>query len=158
MSCRFAATASPTQDEGTNPVGGWRTTPQAHDAPCAFQKTNPVGGHSICPRPDRNYLFSLLFCNLQTFTIPQALSRQLPLHKGAIFVCTNLRVRTLFFAGRRLSRCGNTYPPACMEFCPNNRCGGACRRDICSFLPNRFRGRGAWRLFRKPPFPACKKF
>ena len=34
--------------------------------------------------PDRNYL-SFLLCKLHTFTIPQALSRQPPLHKGAFF-------------------------------------------------------------------------
>ena len=38
----------------------------------------PRGGGVV---PDTNYLF--LLCKLQTFTIPQALSRQLPLHKGA---------------------------------------------------------------------------
>ena len=123
--------SSPTQDEGTNPVGGWRTTPQAHDAPCALRKTNPVGGHSICPRcmefhsnnhrrtsepplckgrcraergtgvvPDTNYLL-FLFCKLQAFTIPQALARQLPLHKGAFWFVRTSRV-TFCRRGRRL--------------------------------------------------------
>ena len=39
--------------------------------------------------PDRNY-FSFLLCNLHAFTIPQALARQLPLHKGAFLDCANI--------------------------------------------------------------------
>ena len=39
----------------------------------------PRGGGVV---PYRNYLL-FLFCKLHTFTIPQALPRQLPLHKGA---------------------------------------------------------------------------
>ena len=40
--------------------------------------------------PDTNYLLFLL-CNLHTFTIPQALSRQLPLHKGAFGLCEHCK-------------------------------------------------------------------
>ena len=51
--------------------------------------------------PDTNYLL-FLFCKLHTFTIPQALSRQLPLHKGAFsYFVRTLRV-TSCHRGRRL--------------------------------------------------------
>ena len=100
----------------TNPVGGG-----AHDAP-VWRNSNFVGGHSICPRcmefhsntrrrtpepalckgrcraergtgvvPDTNYLL-FLFCKLQAFTIPQALARQLPLHKGALGLCEHCKL------------------------------------------------------------------
>ena len=103
MSCRKATTAS------TYGMG----------LPAMFAP-NTVGGHSICPRcmefhlnnrrrtpepalckgrcrvkrgggvvSDTNYLL-FLFCKLQNFTIPQALPRQLPLHKGAFLVCANI--------------------------------------------------------------------
>ena len=36
--------------------------------------------------PDTNYLL-FLSCKLHTFTIPQALTRQLPLHKGPSGLC-----------------------------------------------------------------------
>ena len=67
-----------------------------------------VRGGAVLPRgggvvPDTNYLF--LLCKLQTFTIPQALWRQLPLHKGAFLVCANI-------AGDLLPLCGNSYLPA----------------------------------------------
>ena len=54
--------SSPTMDKVrthkiyTNPVGGWRTTPQAHDAPI-WRKSNPVGADSIsarCKKSDFN--------------------------------------------------------------------------------------------------------
>ena len=62
MSCRKATTASPTMDKVrthkiyTNPAGGWRTTPQAHDAPI-WRKSNSVGADSIsarCKKSDFN--------------------------------------------------------------------------------------------------------
>ena len=47
----------------------------------------------------RNYL-SFLLCNFHTFTIPQALPRQLPLHKGAIFcLCEHCKKVLLFLQG-----------------------------------------------------------
>ena len=48
MSGREDMESSPTMDKVrthkiyTNPVGGWRTTPQAHDAPI-WRKSNSVG-------------------------------------------------------------------------------------------------------------------
>ena len=64
----------------------------------------PRGGGVV---PDTNYLL-FLFCKLHTFTIPQALSRQLPLHKGAFGIVRTLRECTLLLAraniGRPLSR------------------------------------------------------
>ena len=127
MSCRKATTASTYGQQSAflqcsqKPVGGWRTTPQAHDAP-VWRKSNPVGGHSICPRcmefhsntrrrtyepalckgrcraergggvvPCRNYL-SFLLCNFLTFTIPQALARQLPVLGGAWGLCEHCKL------------------------------------------------------------------
>ena len=60
-----------------------------------------VRGGAVLPRgggvvPDTNYLF--LLCKLQTFTIPQALSRQLPLHKGAFEFVRTLQ-KHFAFAG-----------------------------------------------------------
>ena len=103
MSCRKATTAS-TYGMGLS----------------AMFAPNTVGGHSICPRcmeihpnnqrrtykpalckgrcraergggvvSDTNYLL-FLSCKLSAFTIPQALARQLPLHKGAFLDCANI--------------------------------------------------------------------
>ena len=64
----------------------------------------------------RNYL-SFLLCNFHTFTIPQALPRQLPLHKGAFFVCANIAKKFCCF--RRAGAYG--MPPYGVRFLPERR-------------------------------------
>ena len=54
----------------------------------------PRGGGVV---PDTNYLL-FLSCKLHTFTIPQALSRQPPLHKGAFGFVQTLQ-KHFAFAG-----------------------------------------------------------
>ena len=67
-----------------------------------------VRGGAVLPRgtgvvPDTNYLF--LLCKLHTFTIPQALSRQLPLHKGAFsYFLRTLRECPLLLARATIGR------------------------------------------------------
>ena len=66
--------------------------------------------------PDRNYL-SFLLCNFHTFTIPQALPRQLPLHKGAFFcLCEHCKKVLLFPQGG-----GIWNAPYGIRFCRSSR-------------------------------------
>ncbi len=55
--------------------------------------------------PDTNYLL-FLFSKLQTFTIPQALARQLPLHKGAFSCLCEHRKKNPIFCRRQLPLLG----------------------------------------------------
>ncbi len=66
------------------PLCNRRRTPEP--ALCKGRCRAKRGGGVV---PDTNYLL-FLFCKLQNFTIPQALTRQLPLHKGAFLVCANI--------------------------------------------------------------------
>ena len=97
---RRGARWSPAVPAKSNTVGGHSICPRCMEMNLNNRRRTPEpalckgrcraerGGGVV---PDTNYLFSFLSCKLSAFTIPQALTRQLPLHKGAFEFVRTLR-------------------------------------------------------------------
>ena len=111
MSCRKATTAS-TYGMGLSAIFAPNAVGEGFPLPFVENLILLTGGAlyepALCKgrcRAERGGgvvpdLLLFLSCKLQTFTIPQALTRQLPLHKGAFGIVRTSRV-TSYRRGRR---------------------------------------------------------